>query len=407
MKANHDNENLYRQLFEHYESIKENSVNSYFIPHQRVLDLFNELRNHKIFQIEKIGESVERKDIYSVVFGNGETKVFAWSQMHGDEPTATAAIFDLLNFFTVKDSFDNLKKNLLDKITFHFIPMLNPDGAEIFQRENFFNIDLNRDALRLQSDESKLLWKYAEKVQPDFGFNLHDQNSYYTAGRTNNPTAISLLAPPMNHVKSVNYVREKSMQVIALVFNALSIFVPQKIARYKDDHEPRSFGDNFVRNGISTILIESGFYKDDNNKDFVRKLNFIAMLAAFQSIAEKNYEKTNYSDYFDIPENYELLFDLLLRNMTLDHNGRKFTVDFGIKRKKKFNITKKEFFYESTIAEIGDLSTYYGIEEYDLQGYEIKSSRLLAIDDAADFDLSKNGIVKFEISNGFLNKFGN
>jgi len=58
--------------------------------------------------------------------------------------------------------------------------------AEIFRRENAFNVDLNRDALRLQSPESKILWDYSVKTSPEFGFNLHDQNNYYGAGRSGN-----------------------------------------------------------------------------------------------------------------------------------------------------------------------------------------------------------------------------
>jgi len=49
--------------------------------------------------------------------------------MHGDEPTATAAIFDLLKFFSADDEFNKIRELLLNKLTFHFIPMLNPDGG--------------------------------------------------------------------------------------------------------------------------------------------------------------------------------------------------------------------------------------------------------------------------------------
>ena len=62
--------------------------------------------------------------------------------MHGDEPTATAALLDIFNFLSANDSFDSLRKSILQNLEIHFIPMLNPDGAARYQRENAFNIDL-------------------------------------------------------------------------------------------------------------------------------------------------------------------------------------------------------------------------------------------------------------------------
>ncbi|MFA5805173.1 MAG: M14 family zinc carboxypeptidase [Melioribacteraceae bacterium] len=394
---------LFTSLFNDYDNYREKKLNSDFISHSQLTELIRVMQTKNLFRVEKLGESIDGKEIFSVVFGEGETKILAWTQMHGDEPTATAALFDLFNFFSSKDQFNDLRKNLLKKITFLFIPMLNPDGAEMFTRENAFNIDLNRDALRLQSYESKILWDYTEKIEPEFGFNLHDQNSYYTVGRTNNASVISLLAPLMNHVKSINYIREKSMQVICRINEALSLFIPQNIARYKDDFEPRAFGDNFTRKGISTILIESGFYKNDFKKDFVRKLNFIALLSAFNSIAEKDYENIDHKKYFDIPENEELLFDLLLRNLTLNYNGRNFKIDIGINREKKRGKESRSFYYKSKIADLGDLSIFYGIEEHDLTGYQVVPDNKLSIDEPADLKIFFNGQLKKEVKNGFIN----
>ncbi len=51
-----------------------------------------------LFTMEKIGESVEGRSINYVRVGNGPTGVMLWSQMHGDEPTATAALFDVFDF---------------------------------------------------------------------------------------------------------------------------------------------------------------------------------------------------------------------------------------------------------------------------------------------------------------------
>ncbi len=402
MSPKSSEENLYKSLFDSYEKFKELKLKSDFIRHCELTALKEYLTTTGNLSVESIGKSVENREITAYTIGEGPIKILAWSQMHGDEPTATAAIFDIIRFFQPSELFNDFRTKLLKKITVHFIPMLNPDGAEKYQRENIFNIDLNRDAVRRQSDESQILWSYAEKVAPDFGFNLHDQNSYYTAGNFNNPSAISLLAPPMNHVKSINYVREKSMQVICKIAETLSMFIPNKIARYTDDFEPRSFGDNFVKKGISAILIESGFHRDDPNKNFVRKLNYLALLCAFNNIADESYSDIDHKKYFDLPENQELLLDLILRNLSLVYNGRKFTIDVGIKREKQLETQTGKFYYKSKIAELGDLTTFYGIEEYDLQGMELISGSYLEVEGPANFSILKAGKLEMQILNGFI-----
>ena len=49
----------------------------------------------KELNYKEIGRSVQNKPIFLVRFGSGQTKIMLWSQMHGDEPTATAALFDI------------------------------------------------------------------------------------------------------------------------------------------------------------------------------------------------------------------------------------------------------------------------------------------------------------------------
>ena len=112
---------LFTSLFKDYDNYREKKLNSDFISHAQLTEFIRVMQTNNIFRVEKLGESLDGKEIFSVVFGEGETKFLAWSQMHGDEPTATAALFDLFNFFSSKDKYDDLRKALLKKITFHFI----------------------------------------------------------------------------------------------------------------------------------------------------------------------------------------------------------------------------------------------------------------------------------------------
>lgn len=395
---------LLKELSEKYENYKEDNLHSDFITHNELKNKILRLKESKNFAINEIGKSVQGREIYSIRFGKGKRKILAWSQMHGDEPTATTALFDIINFFQNENDLTEIKNEILNELEIHFIPMLNPDGAEKYKRENSFNIDLNRDAIEFQSDESKLLWDYAQNLKPEFAFNLHDQNSYYAVGRNKKTAALSFLAPPIDYVKSINYTREKSMQLIALIFDHLDEIIPGHIARYKDDYEPRAFGDNLMKSGISTILIESGYYPDDEKKDFVRKLNFVSIILSLYAITKEKYKNIFYSKYFEILENNELFFDLLLKNLTLNYNFRKFEVDIAINRIKKLNIELMSFYYESKIAAIGDLSIFYGIEEKDLSGCEINFDENLSVDSDANFMIYQNSIPVYEVKSGFLFK---
>jgi murein tripeptide amidase MpaA len=113
--------------------------------------------------IEKLNKNIFRvgckwqRDEISFNLSAGRKKIFLWSQMHGDEPTATMAIFDIFNFFSDNSRFSDFKKKLLENVTIYFMPMVNPDGAEIYQRRNIFNVDLNRDAVRQQMPEARIL----------------------------------------------------------------------------------------------------------------------------------------------------------------------------------------------------------------------------------------------------------
>jgi hypothetical protein len=96
------------------------------------------------------------------------------------------------------------------------------------------------------------------------------------------------------------------------------------------------------------------------------------------------------------------LFDLLLKNVTIKCNGINYIIDIGIKRKKFRNEITNEFYYKSKIDQIGDLSVFNGIEELDLNCYEIRSKQKIAADEEATFELFKDNILKQSIVNGFI-----
>lgn len=393
---------LANNLYHNYESYKERRLNNRRIKHSDILPLLNELKDKNIFTLNKLGESHQGREIFLIKAGHGEKKIFLWSQMHGDESTATMAIFDFFNFLSSTDHFNDFKKDLLSNITLYFIPMLNPDGAEIFQRRNSLEIDINRDALKTKSIEARILKNTFEQIKPDFGFNLHDQDSYYSPGKSFKSASISLLAPPVDDRNSKSKSRKKAMKLISELYVILHNFIPGHIAKYSDEFEPRAFGDNFQKWGMSTILIESGFWKDDTEKQFLRKLNFITYICAFASIAFASYENFDENIYESIPLNKENLLDLILRNVNINFGNSKVQIDIGILLE-EINIPETNSCYiKSKIAEIGDLSTNFGFEEFDCSVFEAEVGKTFYDEFVNYYDLEE---VNFKdlYSQGFTN----
>jgi hypothetical protein len=368
MAQNYDFE---QHLYQSYEKYKENSLTHRRFKYSDITPLIDKLKHQKGFTVKVVGKSVERRELKLITIGHGKKKIFMWSQMHGDEPTATAALFDIFNFINDPANKDFCKA-LFDRVTLYFLPMVNPDGAERFKRRNFYDIDLNRDASRLQCPEAVILKNVFDSLKADFGFNLHDQSHRYSVGNSFRTATISFLAPAYNYEKEFNDVRGNAVKLIGNMYQALNHFIPGHIAKYSDEYEPRAFGDNFQKWGTSTILIESGGWKDDPEKQFIRKINFIALLSAFKSIAEESYVNTSSEIYESIPFNDKYIFDVILRNLTVKDGKKQIKIDIGINLDEFEGPNEKKIYYKSQVDDLGDLSTFYAYDDYDFEGYTIE-----------------------------------
>lgn len=379
-------ESITTNLFETYEQYKESSLQKRRIKHHQIQPLIERFDANPKFQVQKVGESIEGRDLKLISIGSGPVNIFLWSQMHGNEPTATQAIFDILNFLDAP-GFQQEKREILSKLKLHFLPMLNPDGAEVYQRRNALGIDINRDALRLQSPEGRALKRIRDSLDAKFGFNLHDQSTYYNAELTNKPATISYLATAFNYEKDINEVRSNAMKVIVYMNNIIQNYAPGQVGRYSDDFEPRAFGDNIAKWGTSLILIESGGYTNDVEKQEIRKLNYVSILSALYTIAQESYLGIPIEDYEKIPRNDRKLFDLKIENVTYQLLGKEYILDLGIYRQEVDLEGHDTFYNKSIIIDQGDLSTFYGYETFDASGYTIVPPRI-----KGQFNCKKNDI---------------
>ena len=324
-----------------------------------------------LFEIQLLGHSVEDRPIRMVSVGNGDVDVLMWSQMHGNESTATRSIVDLLSFIA-ENSKQKSVNSLLQDLRIHFIPMLNPDGASRWTRENAIGIDLNRDALRLIAPESQLLKRVRDSLSADYGFNLHDQSKYYNVERLNNEASISFLATAFDYEKSRSAGRDEAMQLISYLYKINQHYIPNHTGRYNDDFEPRAFGDNIQKWGTKLILIETGGFKNDPEKQLGRKLNFVLIGSALEAIQKGLHKAISLEQYSQIPRNDRNLFDLKIENVQKMVNSSYYTVDLGYFLEESNNDSYKgKEIYQVTLEDQGDLSTYTGYKNFNAEGLKI------------------------------------
>jgi hypothetical protein len=331
-----------------------------------------------ITQWQQLGTSYLGKPIRMLTLGTGPVKIMVWSQMHGDEPTATAAIFDIINFFIAgADENQNLRNTILSNCSIYFIPLVNPDGAEAYTRSNAQKIDINRDYVAQQSPEGKLLKQVRNDLKPDFCFNMHNQSTLYCT-KNKQAVAMAFLAPPYDATLQVNWVREQAIKVIVCMVQQLQKHIPQHIARFNDAFEPRAFGDNFQAEGSSTILVESGGWLNDDEKQTIRKYNFIALLKAFEVIATQSYQNKDVINYLMLPENQKNIFHILFKNVRVKSKKGDYRLDIGLNYTEKFNPKTRTLTKLWHVEEVGDLSTYTAYTLIEGSGFYVTKPIVLA-----------------------------
>lgn len=291
-----------------YPQQKETTLFGKWITLDAIIPLYAKLKTS--FEVSEIGFSEENRPIYSVKLGTGAKKILIWSQMHGNESTGTKAVFDLFNCFSAIS--DSYLSKILSECTLLIVPMLNPDGALQYTRVNGKGVDLNRDAVARSAKESKLLRSVLESFNPQFCFNLHDQRTIFGVEGTKNPATLSFLAPSEEETRSLTKGRKATMNVIVAMHSILKKIIPNHIGRYTDEFYPTATGDNFQKLGYNTILIESGHYPNDYDREESRKYTFFALLTGIYHIASAQHFK-EYEGYFEIPNNVKIFYDVIHR----------------------------------------------------------------------------------------------
>jgi hypothetical protein len=315
-----------------------------------------------VVRVAEAGRSVQGREIFRVSLGSGRERILLWSQMHGDEPTATCSLLDLFRFFGIHGR-EPWAAAILERYTLEAIPMLNPDGAERGERRNAQGIDVNRDARALQTPEGRLLKKLRDDLQPILGFNLHNQNAQTTVGDTGKVATIALLAVAAD-AGAARPAAQLAKQVTAVLYEALAPFVYGHVSRYDEDFNPRAFGDNLTLWGTPVVLIESGGLPAGAPPLLTVELNVVGLLAVLDSLASGRIRNANPGVFDGLRRNSDApVYDLMLRNgwIATGTGVPLFRGDVAVRRDLRRG-------GGSIIADVGDLGVFQAHETIDCAG---------------------------------------
>lgn len=373
---------------------KEEKIKGRYITLDDIEPLLLNLNSNK--QLEIIGRSVLEKPIYAYKIGTGKIKILLWSQMHGNESTTTKALIDFLNLLNNKS---DVAIKLLQHFTFLAIPMLNPDGAKLYTRENANKVDLNRDSQNLTQPESNILRQVYENFKPDYCYNLHDQRTIFGVGNKK-PATVSFLSPSYNEKRDINEVRIKAINVIARMNEVLQQYIPGQVGRFDDGFNINCIGDTFQYLGTPTILFEAGHFQNDYEREETRKFIFFALLSGFIAIYENVIVDSDFVDYMNIPQNNPNFFDFVYKNVRINYDSSEIITNFAAQYKEE--LINNKIFFNAFIVKIGDLEENFGHFEYDAKEkmYSDLTNNIPNLNQKADFYLDKkikivNGLIKF------------
>ncbi|MCU0370273.1 MAG: DUF2817 domain-containing protein, partial [Bacteroidales bacterium] len=182
-------------VLNHYSRVTSHEELSQYV---RLLD-----KSSDLLDVSIIGQSVQGRNLYALKFsssgfGKDKTKirVMIFAQQHGNEQSGKEGALMLAWELTKPEN-----RYLFDKIDLMLIPQVNPDGAEVNERRNANDADLNRNHVILTEPETQALHKIFDKYLFEVTLDVHEyspyggdwlrygyrKNSDVTLGTTTNP----------------------------------------------------------------------------------------------------------------------------------------------------------------------------------------------------------------------------
>ncbi len=332
---------------------------------ERLHDKFPKAFSSRVLQV-----SEEGRKIRSIRLGKGERRILVWARQHGDEPDCTAALMTVLDFLCSNSS-DPVAHSILSQLQLEVILMVNPDGVNHFTRRNVNGIDINRDAVAFETAGGRALKKAFDEFQPDVCFNLHDMDNRKTYN-TSDLVAVAFQACPFGNEEDSNPQRDKAKRLCLMMAEEAKKKVPRGCARYTANYMPRAFGDNMMKWGVASVLIEAGgWYPDEGGDNFVQKLFACCLLKGLLATAEGEDLQGETSGYEKIPldDGQKFLGTILEKGIVYNGSGLEpFCSDLAFYSIRESHEGDKPYRFIGKIENIGDLEDYGTLQRINIDG---------------------------------------
>lgn len=142
-----------------------------------------------ICRLASIGQSVQGRELWMLKISDNpdleepEPEIRLISTMHGNEPVGTYLMMTLIQELTQDYGTDPRLTALVDGAELWIMPLMNPDGYVMMQRENANDVDLNRDFPDFLTDpqntpagrqpETAAVMAFTDAQTPDASINFH------------------------------------------------------------------------------------------------------------------------------------------------------------------------------------------------------------------------------------------
>jgi len=150
--------------------------------YQPMMDFVYDLASRSdLMQVQKVSQTLLGRDVVLCILSDppvfqpadlhktGKPVVLIVNNVHGGEYAGKDATLALMRDLTQGDL-----RPLLKEVAVLIVPTINPDGAEVYRRTNEQQFDLNRDYIKLESQEiNGLVTRVLNVWQPDIHVDTH------------------------------------------------------------------------------------------------------------------------------------------------------------------------------------------------------------------------------------------